>query len=226
MQIPFRNAIYVLTQSYPEHVANKAEMMLVYRLTGYDPGNDFAVPIGTDLYPLATGRVTKVQDEKDASGNSTGYGLHVHIEHELDNVWFTAVYAHLLSVNVTVGQIVGLDTVIAKTGNSGSSSGPHSHIGTQNADGEFFDWFEYISNDPPIPPLPAGDWWKVKAGINYVNIRLIPGAGGARTDRGDVYPGDRLLKAPGVEPVQADGITWQPIVLWIAQGYNGEDYLE
>ena len=40
---------------------------------------------------------------------------------------YTTLYGHLSSANVQIGQKVFRGTLIAKTGNSGLSSGPHLH---------------------------------------------------------------------------------------------------
>lgn len=81
-------------------------------------GVDISVPQGTPVRPVAEGTVVY-------SGTRSGYGNIVIIEHP-DGM--TTIYAHH-SVNfATVGQQVGTDTVIALSGSTGRSTGPHLHF--------------------------------------------------------------------------------------------------
>ena len=80
-------------------------------------GIDFAGKIGTELYAVAPGRVV-------SSGDRTGYGTTVEIDHGLG---FTTLYAHLSKVMVSRGDWVRPGTVIGLGGSSGRSTGPHLH---------------------------------------------------------------------------------------------------
>jgi murein DD-endopeptidase MepM/ murein hydrolase activator NlpD len=80
-------------------------------------GIDIITEVGTSVCAPGKGII-------DFIGNKGGYGLCVEINHGFG---YTTLYGHLSSVNVQLGQKVLRGTVIAKTGNSGLSSGPHLH---------------------------------------------------------------------------------------------------
>jgi hypothetical protein len=80
-------------------------------------GIDIITEVGTSV--LATGKGIV-----DFIGIKGGYGLCVEINHGFG---YTTLYGHLSSANVQLGQKVLRGTVIAKTGNSGLSLGPHLH---------------------------------------------------------------------------------------------------
>lgn len=81
-------------------------------------GVDLAVETGTSVYASANGTVIW-------SGYNGGYGICVDIEHD-DHV--VTRYAHLSESLVEVGQSVKQADVIAKSGNTGHSTGPHLHF--------------------------------------------------------------------------------------------------
>ena len=85
----------------------------------YQSGTDFRVPEGTTVYPSKSGKVLLVGFEED------GYGHYVVINHGGGQA---TMYAHCSEILMTVGQEVTLETVIAKSGNSGRSTGPHLHF--------------------------------------------------------------------------------------------------
>ena len=88
----------------------------------YHNGWDIGVPIGTPVNTIADGKVIAV-------GPATGYGKWVVVDHGVINgTRVTSEYGHLSSWNVSYGQIVKQGQVIAKSGNTGYSSGPHLHI--------------------------------------------------------------------------------------------------
>lgn len=81
-------------------------------------GIDLAVDTGTPVYASATGTVVMAQWYY-------GYGKCVDIEHE--NGVITR-YAHLNSMNVSVGERVYQGMTIGESGNTGNSTGPHLHF--------------------------------------------------------------------------------------------------
>lgn len=88
----------------------------------YHNGWDIGVPIGTPVNTIADGKVIAV-------GPATGYGKWVVVDHGVINgTRVTSEYGHLSSWNVLYGQTVKQGQVIAKSGNTGYSSGPHLHI--------------------------------------------------------------------------------------------------
>ncbi|MEU3889640.1 M23 family metallopeptidase [Streptomyces sp. NPDC029041] len=86
-------------------------------------GQDFAVPSGTQV--VATHGGTVVKAGGNGAGDGPAYGNAVVIKH--GNGTYSQ-YAHLSKVEVRVGQIVKTGQEIAKSGNTGNSSGPHLHF--------------------------------------------------------------------------------------------------
>ena len=81
-------------------------------------GLDFAMPIGTPIYATANGVVLSV-------GMQPGYGHMVEIRH---NFGFGTRYGHLNGKYlVKQGDFVRKGDIIAYSGNSGLSTGPHLH---------------------------------------------------------------------------------------------------
>ena len=81
-------------------------------------GNDFATPVGTPVHSMSTGTVT-------FAGWESGYGNKVEITYWDGTL---SVYAHLSSISVSVGDKVDPGEVVALSGNTGHSTGPHLHL--------------------------------------------------------------------------------------------------
>lgn len=81
-------------------------------------GTDLAAPIGTPVYSVRDGVVTK------AGWGSGGAGNMVRIDHGDGMV---SVYMHLDSFKVKSGATVKAGQLIALSGNTGGSTGPHLH---------------------------------------------------------------------------------------------------
>ena len=82
-------------------------------------GLDMALPLGTPVKAVKSGKVLFVRYKQ------TGYGYHVAIDH---GDGLVTLYAHCSEILVTEGQEVTAGTVIAKSGNTGRSTGPHLHL--------------------------------------------------------------------------------------------------
>ncbi|WP_329019426.1 M23 family metallopeptidase [Micromonospora rifamycinica] len=82
-------------------------------------GIDFAMPAGTPIHAAAAGTVVKAGDAGD------GYGISVFLDH--GNGYLTH-YAHQSSLEVAVGDRVGVGQVIGHEGSTGDSTGPHLHF--------------------------------------------------------------------------------------------------
>lgn len=86
-------------------------------------GIDIGVPIGTPVKAMADGTVVA------ANGGMRGYGNGVFVDHGIINgKHVVSEYGHLSSFEVKVGDKIKQGQVIAKSGNTGTSSGPHLHI--------------------------------------------------------------------------------------------------
>lgn len=88
-----------------------------YGLAGHD-GVDFATPVGTPLLSPMDGLV--IAAKKD----STGYGYHVKI---WDKKEWCYLVGHMSRIDVKLYQSVKSGQVIGMSGNTGNSTGPHSH---------------------------------------------------------------------------------------------------
>lgn len=104
------------------------------RFHDYHLGIDLGVPTGTPVLATQSGIVVY------ADLNPIGYGNLVILMN--DN--FITYYAHNSVLTVIVGERVGRGSLIAYSGNTGNSSGPHVH-------------YEVRVNDVPVNPLTFDD---------------------------------------------------------------------
>lgn len=109
---------------------NPVEGVLTQRFHAYHSGIDIGVPLGTPVLATHSGIVTF------ADWSEVGYGYLVIIQ----NQQFITYYAHNMSFNVSANQRVGKGSIIAWSGSTGNSSGPHVH-------------YETRINDAPVDPL-------------------------------------------------------------------------
>lgn len=103
----------------------------IYGTPDFHTGIDLAVPEGTPIHAAAPGTVIW-------AGTKGGYGVLVVIDH---GNGYQTYYGHLSRALVRVGQFVEVGQVIALSGNTGLSTGPHLH-------------FEVRKSGEPINPLP------------------------------------------------------------------------
>lgn len=108
--------------------------ILTQRYHVYHSGIDLATPLGTAVVATHSGTVTF------ADWSDIGYGYLV----ILQNGPYITYYAHNLSFNVSVNQLVGRGSIIAWSGSTGNSTGPHVH-------------YETRINDVPVDPLTFED---------------------------------------------------------------------
>jgi murein DD-endopeptidase MepM/ murein hydrolase activator NlpD len=95
-------------------------------------GIDFSNPIGTLIRAAGSGTVVFSSDDPDDTyPGSPSYGVVIVIEHDFggpnDEPIYT-LYAHLEQTLVSEGDYVEMRQPIARSGNSGRSSGPHLHF--------------------------------------------------------------------------------------------------
>ena len=98
-------------------------------------GHDWAVNIGTKVRAAAEGVV-------ELAYFSESYGYNILINH---NNGFKTRYAHLSEVKVSKGEKVEQSQVIALSGSTGFSTGPHLHFEVVK-DGKRVNPLEYVSN--------------------------------------------------------------------------------
>jgi murein DD-endopeptidase MepM/ murein hydrolase activator NlpD len=99
-------------------------------------GLDIGAGIGTNVIATADGTVSEAE-------NSTGFGKVVKIDH---GYGIETLYAHNSQLLVNKGQVVQRGTLIAKSGNTGWSTGPHVHYEIR-VNGIAIDPQYYILND-------------------------------------------------------------------------------
>jgi murein DD-endopeptidase MepM/ murein hydrolase activator NlpD len=110
---------------------------------GYKPDHrayDFAVMTGTDIYAVADGTVTLIKELKNS------YGKYLIIDHA-DG--YQSLYAHLSEFCVEVGETVLGGSVVAYSGNTGNSTGPHLHLEIKH-NGSNIDYLYLL--DPSLVP--------------------------------------------------------------------------
>ena len=99
-------------------------------------GLDIAVAEGTDVIAVKSGTVTEVR-------TSATYGKLLKYE---TKDGYTVMYAHLSDVLVKKGEKIRQGQVVAKSGNTGLSTGPHLHYSLWK-DETLLDPMEYLSAD-------------------------------------------------------------------------------
>lgn len=97
-------------------------------------GLDIAVAEGTDVLAVKSGTVTEVR-------TSATYGKLLKFE---TTDGYEVMYAHLSEVLVKKGEKVKQGQVVAKSGNTGLSTGPHLHYGIYK-EGELLDPMDFIT---------------------------------------------------------------------------------
>ena len=97
-------------------------------------GLDIAVAEGTDIIAVKSGTVTEVR-------TSATYGKLLKYETE-DG--YTVMYAHLSEILVKEDEKIKQGQVVARSGNTGLSTGPHLHYSLWKDD-ELLDPMEFLS---------------------------------------------------------------------------------
>ena len=121
---PFKGD-YPITQRYGEKYTSS-----------FHTGIDYACPVGTKILASNDGQVMF------AGSDQTGYGLCVIIRHNDGNA---TLYAHLSRIYVKYWQTVKQGDVIAESGNTGNSTGPHLHFEARKAWAVFDTHFDPMS---------------------------------------------------------------------------------
>lgn len=84
----------------------------------YHRGIDIAVPVGTPVHNVRKGKVV-------FAGERRGYGNTVIVEHDNGD---RTLYGHNSLLRVRNGELVETGAVVAFSGNTGRSTGPHVHF--------------------------------------------------------------------------------------------------
>ena len=105
----------------------------------YHRGLDFTPGSGVPIQSIADGVVSTVQ------ASNSGYGNYVIVDHIVNGQKVQSAYAHMLygSIQVAVGQTVGVGDMIGAVGNTGASTGAHLHLEV-HLDGTPIDPFAWL----------------------------------------------------------------------------------
>lgn len=106
----------------------------VYKKRMFHNGIDIACKLNTNVYAAEKGTVV-------FAGMKKNFGFYVKIQHP-DNS--TTAYAHLNRVVVKKGQKVAKNEMIAYSGNTGVSTGPHLHFEMEQ-DGEYVNPLSFLN---------------------------------------------------------------------------------
>lgn len=117
--------------------------------TNFHSGWDLAVPTGTNFYSICDGTVSNITNTQandlpfKQSGNSTGNYMMVTCSNG-----FTAMYWHLQynsqPFQLRKGSLVRKGDLLGRTSTTGTSTGPHLHLGLKDPDGKLLDAISYI----------------------------------------------------------------------------------
>ncbi|MEN3042547.1 MAG: M23 family metallopeptidase [Fervidobacterium sp.] len=117
----------------------------VYGSNKFHTGVDIEVPIGTPVFAARSGVVKY-------AGWMNGYGNLIIIDHGD----FETYYGHLSKINVYVGLTVEKGDFIARSGNTGVSTGPHVH----------FEIRKYGEPNDPVAYLPRTNTYVMRRVIS------------------------------------------------------------
>lgn len=117
--------------------------------TNFHSGWDLTIPIGTNFYSICDGTVSNITNTQandlpfKQSGNSTGNYMMVNCSNG-----FTAMYWHIQfnsqPFGIRKGTIVKKGELLGRTSTTGTSTGPHLHLGLKDQDGNLLDAMAYI----------------------------------------------------------------------------------
>ena len=119
----------IKTTAAPQVVAEKNDPPAEADQMQFHKGLDIAVAYGTNVRAAAKGTVI-------FAGKKGGYGNCVIISH---GNGLATLYGHLSEILVETNDVINVNQVIARSGNSGRSTGPHLH-------------YEVHKNNTPVNP--------------------------------------------------------------------------
>ena len=156
----------------------KMRMHPILKVMKLHAGVDIGVPTGTSVYAVLDGKVIGAK-----MGYNKGAGNYVKIDH---GNGLHSIYMHNSVLLVKTGQEVKAGQEIAKSGNSGGSTGPHVH-------------FQLNQNGTPFDPVP---WLKshttISSGGVNPNPPSTPGTPGTTPGTDPATPGNPAT--PGTDP--------------------------
>ena len=139
---------------------------------------DIAMPVGTPIIAARGGMVVKVENRQSGRGNNPS-GNFVRILHDDGTM---GVYLHLMrgSVQVREGQRVRLGEQIARSGNTGNSTGPHLHFVVQRNVGLAVESipFDFAQPVDSLPSFAEGNHLAPQGRRMADRQEIVSGAGG------------------------------------------------
>lgn len=124
----------------------------------FHKGYDFATPVGTEVLSCADGAVFRAGFENEEH-HDQGFGLRIWQEIEIEKIRYYLWIGHLSKLFVKEGDRIKPGQVIALTGNSGRTTGPHCHLGARIKDTSKIVEIEWVSQEGAAT-LPASQSWK------------------------------------------------------------------
>jgi len=113
-------------------------------------GLDFRAAVGTPVFAMASGTVLGTGDT-DVACKGASYGKWVFIKY---NNGLSSTFGHLSAISVKSGQEVKAGDIVALSGNTGSSTGPHLHVNVYASSGVNVDTVPSKSCDGKIFTQP------------------------------------------------------------------------
>jgi murein DD-endopeptidase MepM/ murein hydrolase activator NlpD len=94
-------------------------------------GLDFRAQVGTPVFAMASGTVEGVGDtDIDCKGASFGKWVFIRYNNGL-----SSVFGHLSAISISKGETVKAGDIVALSGNTGSSTAQHLHVGVYASEG-------------------------------------------------------------------------------------------
>lgn len=122
-------------------------------------GIDFAIPMNTPVHTFHSGIVTNVTHDTNGFGNAVWVRF---------NDGYTAVYGHLNTVYVKIGDRLTENQTIALSGSTGKSTGPHLHLGILSPNGQWIDPNQYLHRGDSMLLYISGQQTNINGGSSGI----------------------------------------------------------
>lgn len=155
-------------------------------------GIDFACAQGTPVQSGADGTVVTATQSNAPNG---GYGMYMEVDH---GNGYKTLYAHLSGFSASVGSSVKAGQIIAKSGNTGNSTGPHLHL-TLFKNGAHTDPAPFLGGSVPVSgSMSSGDTAAGTAGASgYIGASDLVSTSAAGIVSSSVSSGSAVSVSPG-----------------------------
>lgn len=189
LSLPF-TGVHEVEQGFGEQLTDPKEKQQYsfYHVLGHD-GIDFAMPIGTAVLAADDGVVVLASKNSD-------YGTTIVVRHS----WGQSYYGHLSTMEVSVGSHVTRGQEIAKSGNTGLSSGAHLHFGIKPKNPQMDNGFFGKIDPAPYLALDESDAtsWNVNTRLGNQPLKVVQWK--VDVKKGETISLGYQFKAPNVSP--------------------------